>query len=755
MVDGYEREYVIHIPASYTGQVEVPLVFMLHGTSGSGDEFYGFIGWKELSETENFIVVYPSSWKYKITENGEEQITTKWNITPDANWKFQEGEKGLDDIKFLRKVIDEMKANYTINPKRIYLNGFSNGGAMAARCAIELSDVLAAVASNASAFYLDTSYVPKRNLPVLFEIGNMDYGPGNVGPEAPMSLFDSLISTPNLPYKNGSLNRIANNYQKNFNLHSEHIVQGDTNFVLVATFQPKNPGPGTGYEFKYIFVKGLDHSYPNGKIHPYDAVRTHWNWMKNFVLEEKNVTPKYTLNVQHGYGGGTYQAGDTVHVWAEEPLDARIFNSWTGDHMFLEEKTNWHTTLIMPNQDVTIDANYLNIPANLNYTGRMIKGPYSNKEIFTYFPPKNKLKGVVWFFPGTGGSGRYWVIRTEEKHMLDLLAAKGYGIITMDAEEVSQNKDLNNDGYLGLQYSFDTINNPDLVNLTFFKNYFIQQGNFDASTPQIAFGFSNGGAFAEIAAGIYNWSCSLTYNTGGNDFMAMHSNVPHYQNNSSHDDGASVGATGNIDAENNYKSYQSRNIKSEWHLQQEQPLHAERFARIPGVSLVQASTIFNYIKQNNLLDAANYLTNDPALLQADYEAHPSKYPVLQSLPQDLVTEIFIQLKVVYTNHLFRSDYDGSAAKFIEDVLGIKTGIDENKTTEFQIVYNNPISEKLHVKIEHNTIPMEWRLLNSYGQEIFSGKIITQMDINFNNLNHGIYFLQMEKDAHCYTYKLVH
>ena len=40
VVDGITREYIVHVPEKYKGDIAVPLVFMLHGTSGSGDEFY-------------------------------------------------------------------------------------------------------------------------------------------------------------------------------------------------------------------------------------------------------------------------------------------------------------------------------------------------------------------------------------------------------------------------------------------------------------------------------------------------------------------------------------------------------------------------------------------------------------------------------------------------------------------------------------------------------------------------------------------
>jgi len=289
MSENVEREYVVHIPLTYDGSKAVPLVFMLHGTSGSGPEFYENIGWKELSEKENFIVVYPSSLRYKIIDEEGPKVTTKWNTPPDATFVLQAGEVGKDDIKFLRKVIDEISNKYLIDAKRIYLNGFSNGGNMAAKCAIEMGDVLAAVCQNASSFSLDTTYILKRKLPILYQVGDKDYGPGNDGPSIPMHLFDSLISTPNLSYRNGKFYEIAHLTQRHFDLQSEHTIEGDSNFALIATYLPK-PNTG-GYEYKYIIVKNLAHNYPNGVFHPFDAPKLHWNWMKQYELKDTTNVP--------------------------------------------------------------------------------------------------------------------------------------------------------------------------------------------------------------------------------------------------------------------------------------------------------------------------------------------------------------------------------------------------------------------------------------------------------------------------------
>lgn len=280
-LDGVQREFYMHIPGSYNGINSVPLVFMLHGTGGDGEVMYTSSGWAELSEKEGFIAVFPSSMRYRIDDNGELKNITKWNTAPDADWTFQPGETGKDDIKFLRKIIEEIVARYNINTKRIYLNGFSNGGQMAAKCSIEMSDLLAAVCSNAGSFYLDTVYIPLRKIPYLYQVGNRDYGPGNVGPDfpaIPMHLFDTLISTPGIPFQNGKHYRIAHNCINNFSLDPTHgPIVGDSNFALLTTYNALDPK--ALHEFKFILVKDLGHSYPNW------APEKHWEWMKNFTLD--------------------------------------------------------------------------------------------------------------------------------------------------------------------------------------------------------------------------------------------------------------------------------------------------------------------------------------------------------------------------------------------------------------------------------------------------------------------------------------
>jgi len=276
-IDGDEREYYVHVPLSYTGTSAVPVVFMLHGTSGDGEKFYNISGWKEVGEDEGIITVFPSSWRYCIIDEGVQKNTTKWNTVP-AEWVFCAGQTPRNDIKFLNTIITELNAKYKIDNKRIYLAGFSNGGQMAAKCGIEMSDKFAAIVQAEGSFSRDTTYTPLRKLPTTLQYGNEDYGSGNTGDPVPLSKLALILSTPG----SNILYRSASTHTKSFGLNPAFIISGDTNSVSVATY--KSLTPGSVNDFRIAFVKGLAHQYPNGDNHWMEGARVNWAWFKQYTL---------------------------------------------------------------------------------------------------------------------------------------------------------------------------------------------------------------------------------------------------------------------------------------------------------------------------------------------------------------------------------------------------------------------------------------------------------------------------------------
>ncbi|MGA7458703.1 MAG: PHB depolymerase family esterase [Candidatus Korobacteraceae bacterium] len=132
-VNGRSREYILHVPPSYNGKVAAPLVIVLHGAVQGAANAQQMSGMSSLADQQNFIAVYP---------NGTGRLVT-WNAGNCCGYAQREN---VDDIAFLRALVAKLQKNYSIDARRIYVAGISNGAMMSYRAACEMSDVVAAVA---------------------------------------------------------------------------------------------------------------------------------------------------------------------------------------------------------------------------------------------------------------------------------------------------------------------------------------------------------------------------------------------------------------------------------------------------------------------------------------------------------------------------------------------------------------------------------------------------------------------------------
>ena len=274
MVDGDEREYYVHVPTGYDENNTSPVVFMLHGTSQDGLWHYDNSPWKELGDDENILTVFPSSGRYCIIDDGQVKNTTKWNVFP-GPFEYCENEIPRDDIKFLRQIISELNQRFNVDNKKIHLAGFSNGGQMAFRCAVQMSDVFASIVESGGSYAQDTIFTPQRNVPITFQLGSSDdmwFG----GIDVPLTLFDSLLN--NYPL----FQRIVGVHVNSFNFESTYTISGDSSSALIATFKGI-PEQGNR-NFNFVFIKSMGHVYPNGTNHPINGARQNWEWMKQYTL---------------------------------------------------------------------------------------------------------------------------------------------------------------------------------------------------------------------------------------------------------------------------------------------------------------------------------------------------------------------------------------------------------------------------------------------------------------------------------------
>jgi len=181
VVDGSTRRYAIYVPQNI-GTSPVPLVFELNGGQVYIEDMTGESGgtsphklWMKLAEADKFIVVYPEGLP------GSSGKPT-WN---DCRADFVVN-SGADDVHFISSLIDELSLSYNIDPNKIYASGPSNGGFMALRLAVELSDKIAAVSATIAAMPGSSECNQAQNpTSVLFMNGTNDnyvpYDGGTIG----------------------------------------------------------------------------------------------------------------------------------------------------------------------------------------------------------------------------------------------------------------------------------------------------------------------------------------------------------------------------------------------------------------------------------------------------------------------------------------------------------------------------------------------------------------------------------------------
>lgn len=142
--DGLTRTYVIHVPARLEGR-EASLVIALHGYGGDGRNVLEQGRWIRKADAEGFIVVAPEG----VPERDDRPASfarnrRSWNSGPGTGSPAEH--RAIDDVGFIRAVIEEVQRAHRVDARRIFVTGFSNGAAMAFRVAAELSDLIAAVA---------------------------------------------------------------------------------------------------------------------------------------------------------------------------------------------------------------------------------------------------------------------------------------------------------------------------------------------------------------------------------------------------------------------------------------------------------------------------------------------------------------------------------------------------------------------------------------------------------------------------------
>jgi polyhydroxybutyrate depolymerase len=148
--DGRDRTYHVYAASSVaSGQSgpRVPLLVALHGGTGWGTQFERTSGFDGIAEANGFVVVYPDG-----VGVGPNQANRTWNSGACCGVAQRED---VDDVTFVRMLIERLRSQYPIDSKRVFAAGHSNGGMQAYRLACELADQIVAVGVQSSSLEFD------------------------------------------------------------------------------------------------------------------------------------------------------------------------------------------------------------------------------------------------------------------------------------------------------------------------------------------------------------------------------------------------------------------------------------------------------------------------------------------------------------------------------------------------------------------------------------------------------------------------
>jgi polyhydroxybutyrate depolymerase len=179
-VHGVERSYLIHIPPGLDSVNSVPLVFVFHGFSGDSADIQMLTGFDEAADNSGFLVVYPLG------------IGGSWNAIRCCG---NAASQNVDEPAFIREILSDIGSIASVDTKRIYATGFSNGAMLSYRLACEMSDVFAAVGPVAGAL-ISSPCEPQEPVSLIhvhaLNDTDVPYGEG-FAPDLP-SAEDSIIT---------------------------------------------------------------------------------------------------------------------------------------------------------------------------------------------------------------------------------------------------------------------------------------------------------------------------------------------------------------------------------------------------------------------------------------------------------------------------------------------------------------------------------------------------------------------------------
>jgi polyhydroxybutyrate depolymerase len=171
-VDGRDRTYRVFAPGKT--DKPMPVVMVFHGGGGSARQMERYSQFNPLAAKEGFLAVYPQS------------VGGNWNDGRGVSFIKAQREE-VDDVKFVRAIVDEVGKDYTTDRSRIFSTGISNGAIFSHYLVTKASDLIAAIAPVVGGMTpgMSADFHPEHPVSILIIQGDKDplipYAGGPIG----------------------------------------------------------------------------------------------------------------------------------------------------------------------------------------------------------------------------------------------------------------------------------------------------------------------------------------------------------------------------------------------------------------------------------------------------------------------------------------------------------------------------------------------------------------------------------------------
>lgn len=169
-IDGRSRTWRVRLPAGYDASTPAPVLFVLHGGFGSGEQVEtNQTNFNPIGAREGIILVYPDGIPRFPNASGAAKIRT-WNA---GGCCGEAAASSVDDVAFILGVLKTIEQNACVDRRRVYSTGMSNGAMMSYRLACDAAPYFAGIAPVAGSL-VHAPCTPSQPIPLLHIHGRLD-----------------------------------------------------------------------------------------------------------------------------------------------------------------------------------------------------------------------------------------------------------------------------------------------------------------------------------------------------------------------------------------------------------------------------------------------------------------------------------------------------------------------------------------------------------------------------------------------------